>query len=112
MNVVDFQPRSEGPICDSIRGRFLLAIDYADSERVIEPYGHGLNADGAALLRAYQRVGPNRPEDSTGWRLFRIDKIRHCRMLADRFDGRRDDFNYRDPDIPRVHCQVAAVRGT
>lgn len=110
VSVVRFQPRSNGPLCEAIRGRFLLALDYGDGERIVEPYCHGLNRDNAEVLRAYQRSGPSRLGHRDPWRLFQMARASGIRVLAESFDASRSDYNERDPDIARIHCQAALHR--
>jgi predicted DNA-binding transcriptional regulator YafY len=106
MPVVRFLPRSEGPVCEAIRRRSLLALDYGDGERVVEPYCHGLDQAGSDVLRAYQVRGPSRLGHRDSWRLFRLERASGLRVLDDSFDGTRADYNERDPDVVRIHCQV------
>lgn len=106
MNVVRLPPRSEGQWCDAIRGRLLLALDYGDGERIIEPCCHGLNAAGVEMLRGYQISGPSRLGHRNPWRLFQVKRIAQARVLSASFKERRADSIERDPDIVRPHCRL------
>lgn len=107
MTVIRLEPRSQGLVCDAIRGMQLLAFNYGDGERIIEPHIHGFSAAGTEIVRGYQVSGPSRKGHPNRWRLFLVDRIRDPRLLEDRFAGEREDFNLRDPDVVRAHCHVS-----
>ena len=85
-------------IFSAVSGQTLLKIQYADdpSARIIEPHAYGINTDGAELLRAYQTSGPSESGNSTGWKLFRVDRIQNVGTLKARFSP-RPDFQQDDP---------------
>ena len=106
MGVLRFRPKSEGPLCEAIRQRRRLALDYGEGERTVEPYIHGLDRHGQAVLRAYQLAGPSKLGHTNRWRLFQLSRATDLRILDQTFSGEREDFNSQDPDIAHVHCQI------
>ncbi len=108
MTIVRFQPKSAGALCEAIRQRRQLSLNYGDGERVLEPYIHGLDRNGQAVLRAYQVSGPSKLGHATKWRLFQLSRATDVRILDETFSGQREDFNSQDPDVAQVHCQIGA----
>lgn len=101
---------SKSPICDAIRLRRLLSLNYGEGQRIVEPYCHGSNVNGDELLRAYQLSGPTKRAHADGWRLFKIGDASGISLLDDSWaSSMRSDFNPRDPDVTWVHCKVETV---
>ena len=93
-------------MCEAIRQRRRLALDYGDGERIVEPFVHGLDRRGEQVLRAYQVTGPSKLGHANKWRLFQLRRVTEFRLLDDVFSANREDYNERDPDVAQVHCQI------
>jgi hypothetical protein len=93
-------------ICDAIRQRRRLLFDYDGLPRVVEPYCHGTNAHGSALLRAVQ-VGGSSSSGAFGFgKLWTVSKMTKVRASDELFTP--DDPRYKPDDstIVEVHCRI------
>ncbi len=86
-------------IKEAIRDGLRLRLSLSDGEYVVEPHVLGRNRKGDALLRAYQVRGPRKPNNTTGWKLFRLDRISHAVETGDRFNDPRPRYKPNDPTM-------------
>lgn len=94
-------------ICQAIRERRLLRLNYDPGSRTIEPHAHGESKDGNELLRAYQTAGASASGEHENWKLFRVDRITSLELLAERFAGPRTGYNPDDPAMKGgVFCHL------
>ncbi len=92
-------------VCAAITNRRLLSAFYEGGSRTIEPYCHGFSKSDDELLRAFQISGFSQSGESTGWKLFRLDRLEAISVL-DRGFAPRAGYNPDDPAIRRIHCRV------
>jgi hypothetical protein len=51
-------------ICEAIRSRRCIALDYYGHERVVEPYAYGTSETGGTLLPGFRIHGTGRAESN------------------------------------------------
>lgn len=94
-----------GRICAAIERRRLLRFTYDSRERLVEPYCHGWTRN-KELVRAYQVGGLSASGSSTGWRVFRTDRVKNLVMEAPTFSGDREGREDVGYEIDEVHCRA------
>ena len=65
--------------CEAIKAKCRVEINYSGRARVIEAHAVGYTRDDKAIMRAWQVRGGSAGGDSSGWKLLRLDEIRHQR---------------------------------
>ena len=93
-------------ICQAIKERRLLRIDYDPGERIIEPHTHGLSNQDNELLRAYQTSGASASNIPVDWKLLRVDRIRSIELLDEGFPGPRNGYRRGDFVMAEIFCQL------
>ncbi len=93
-------------ICEAIHARKLIYFYYGGGYRTVEPFCHGISTAGNEVLRAYQVGGYSRSRRFGGWRLFRVAKILYLQTTEQEFEGYREDYNPKDPQMVEICCQV------
>ena len=86
-------------VTQAIEEKRLLKIKYDGATRVIEPHAYGINKQGNELLRAFQISGASTSKESTGWKLFRLDRVSSIVILCQTFDGPRPEYRQGDVAI-------------
>ena len=75
----------------AIRDKRLVEFVYKfGGIRVVEPHDYGVHRGQASLL-AYQLSGHSRSGAAHGWKHFKVDDMRHLRVLDRHFRGSRVD---------------------
>jgi hypothetical protein len=93
-------------ICEAIRERRLLAVDYGGSRRLVQPHVYGDDHAGDRLLSAYQVSGGSASGASHGWKSFRMDRVGSVASTTERFHGAQPDYQRDDGTFARVLCQL------
>jgi len=68
-------------LAKAVEERKVLAFDYDDKPRLVEPHAIGTNAKGQLVLRAFQVTGDS-ATNATAWKLFTVDKMVNCIVAA------------------------------
>ena len=98
-------PKLLPKICEAIHARKLLAFEYGDRPRVVQPYCHGVTRSGEAL-RAIQVRGTSSSPASTGGKLWTVSKMRGLRVLDEMFVPDDPSYNPEDSAMLRIHCRI------
>ena len=94
-------------ICDAIRNRQLLRLNYNWGYRTVEPHAYGLNDNGHELLRVYQVAGASESGEPRGWKLLRVDEIHGLAILEENFSGPRQGYKRGDKALDaRIYCEL------
>jgi hypothetical protein len=93
-------------IASAIENRHLLAFEYDGRPRVVEPHVYGVNSKGHEALSAYQVWGGSASGEAIGWKMFRVEHMRHIGELPATFCGPRQDYNPHDPSFASVHARL------
>ncbi|MET4677249.1 hypothetical protein [Luteibacter sp. ME-Dv--P-043b] len=93
-------------VCQAIRERRLLAIEYGGTHRLVQPHVYGDDHAGHRLLSAYQVSGDSASGASRGWKSFRMDRVGSVVLTTERFHGARTDYQRDDGAFARVLCQL------
>jgi hypothetical protein len=93
-------------ICDAIRLRHVIRIQYEGGIRDVEPYVYGRNHDGEELLRAYQLRGISRSGQMAGWKMFRVEDISSVAVTFEPFTPPRAGYDPIDTVITFVNCRI------
>ncbi len=97
----------ESVVCDAIKTRKLLSFGYGGTERLVEPYVHGVTARGKEVIHGFQREGGSKSGREVGWKLFVVANTRNLRVTDVEFRGLRDDFRSDGTYIESIHCIVS-----
>ncbi|MBI5115043.1 hypothetical protein HZA56_01060 [Candidatus Poribacteria bacterium] len=94
-------------ICEAIRERRLLRLNYHWGHRIVEPHAYGLNDNGHELLRVFQVSGASESGEHHGWKLLRVDEIHGLEILKEQFEGSRPGYKHGDKAMDqRIYCQL------
>lgn len=92
-------------ICDAIRDRVLLELEYDGLHRVVAPYCHGSTSNGE-VLRAVQVRGASRSGGLGFGKLWLVSKMRNVRRAAEPFVPSDPQYNPDDSAMLEIHCRV------
>lgn len=93
-------------ICEAIRERRLLVIEYGGSRRMVQPHVYGDDHAGDRLLSAYQVSGGSTSGAAHGWKSFHMDRVGSVASTTERFHGARPDYQRDDGAFAQVPCQL------
>lgn len=82
-------------LTEAIANRSVIAFEYEDSTRVVEPHCLGRGAKQQLLLRAWQTGGES-DTINIGWKLFTVEKMQNIRIA---------------PPRPKYNAEDGAMRG-
>ena len=101
-------PRHLDKIAEAIKGRRVLEVEYATSSgpRRVEPHACGWSRAAHALALVYQVSGPSASDPRGGWRMMRLDQVRHLQVLDDEFAGPREDYVRGEHAIDRILAEL------
>lgn len=87
----------------------LLAFEYDEKLRVVEPHAFGLTKDGNLAVRAYQITGESSRPLPT-WAMYRLDKVQGARVLDTPSGAPRinEGFVPNDRHLDHIFLEVAA----
>ena len=91
-------------ICQAIREKRLLELQYAGHARRVAPHIYGIDAAGEELLACYEVWGGTDGEPA-GWRSLPLAQVTQLKLTTKRF-APRPEHQRRDELIARVFCQV------
>jgi hypothetical protein len=91
-------------ICQAIREKRLLELQYAGQARRVAPHVYGIDSAGDELLSCYEVWGGSDGEPA-GWRSLRLAQISVLTLTSKRF-APRPEHQRCDGAIARVFCQV------
>ena len=91
-------------ICQAIREKRLLELQYDGQTRRVAPHVYGIDAAGDEVLSCYEVWG-GRDGEPAGWRSLRLGQISELTLTTKRF-APRPEHQRSDGAIARVFCQV------
>ena len=91
-------------ICQAIREKRLLELNFAGQSRRVAPHMYGIDAAGEELLSCYEVWGGSDGVPA-GWLSLRLAEISGLKLTSKRF-APRPEHQRRDGVIARVFCQV------
>jgi hypothetical protein len=93
-------------VCNAIRDRSVIEFSYDGGLRIVEPHCHGRNKNGTQVVRAFQTDGYSKSGNSSGWRLFDVDKIVGLRRTGASFASNGPGYNPNDANMSYVYSHV------
>jgi hypothetical protein len=91
-------------ICQAIREKRLLELDYDGQGLRVAPHVYGIDAAGEEVLSCYLVWGSSDGEPA-GWKSLRMTEISQLRLTSKRF-APRPEHQRSDGAIARIYCQV------
>lgn len=91
-------------ICQAIREKRLLELQYEGQALRVAPHIYGIDAAGDEMLNCYQLWGGAGGEPA-GWLSLRLTAISQLQLTTKRF-APRPEHQRSDGAIARVYCQV------
>ena len=98
--------RADTIVCEAIASMRLLVVEYGGSIRLVQPHVYGDDHAGDRLLSAYQVSGGSASGASSGWKFFRMDRVKSVTLGEQRFHAPRPEFQRNDGAFARILCQV------
>jgi hypothetical protein len=94
-------------ICEAIKKRRRLEIQYHGQTRVLEAHIVGRSREGNWLMRGWQVRGGSNSGAPVGWKLIRLDELQSVIVLDETSLAPRSDYNPRDPAmLGGILCRV------
>lgn len=90
-------------LAEAIANRSVIAFEYEDTTRFVEPHCLGRGSKGQLLLRAFQTGGES-DSINFGWKLFTVEKMQNVRIAPPRKD-------YNPADGAMKGGIIASLRG-
>jgi hypothetical protein len=91
-------------ICQAIREKRLLELQYDGHARRVAPHIYGIDAAGDEMLSCYEVWGGSEGVPA-GWRALRLAHISHLKLTSKRF-APHPEHQRGNGAIARVFCQV------
>ena len=91
-------------ICQAIREKRLLELQYDGLARRVAPHIYGIDAAGDELFTCYEVWGGTDGEPAR-WRSLRLADVSELKLTSKRFAPRPENQG-REAEIARVYCQV------
>ncbi len=94
-------------ICDAIRRRRVIELEYRGTRRVVEAHAHGVSPDGLEVVVTFQRSGESRSGSPVGWKALHVSDIGRLVLLDETFEP-RDGYQPggRSDNLAEVHCCI------
>lgn len=92
--------------CEAIRSGVRLQFQYSGQDRVVEVHTVGFSKKNSPIMRAWQVRGGSQSRSPTPWRIFNLDDVRDAKMLAEKSEAPRPDYERGDRSIDRIVCEV------
>ena len=83
----------------AIENKQLLSFEYKGKQRVVEPYTFGESNTRKDTLSAFQIDGGTTASGQECWRQFPIRQIKNLKLLDEKFENVREDY---DPENARL----------
>jgi hypothetical protein len=92
-------------ICQAIREKRLLELEYDGHVRRVAPHIYGIDATGEELLSCYQVWGSGESGEPAGWKSFKLADVSQLKLTTKRF-APRPEYGFGERAIARVFCQI------
>lgn len=92
-------------LAKAVEERKVLAFDYDDKPRLVEPHAVGVNAKGQLVLRAFQVTGDS-ATSSTAWKLFTVDKMINTIVAGLTSQAPRPGYKAGDRAMAKIIAQL------
>jgi len=96
-------------ICAAVRSRCVIEFSYRGISVTVEPYRLGMVLSGGPKndsLLCYHIRGFISPEETPGWKLYRLLDIKDIKILDEQFAGDRPDY---DPNSVYMHIAYCSI---
>lgn len=94
-------------ICEAIRVRNVVDVEYRGTRRIVEPHAHGVSPDGDEVVVVFQRSGESRSGNPVGWKALHAAELTRLTLLEVTFEA-RDGYRAggRSDNLREVHCCI------
>ena len=109
LNIKTLHEKKRLAICTAVRSRCVIEFSYRGISVAVEPYRLGMVLSGGPKndsLLCYQTRGFISPEETPGWKLYRLLDIKDIKILDEQFAGDRPDY---DPNSVYMHIAYCSI---
>lgn len=109
INITTPHEKKRLAICAAVRSRRVIKFYYHGISLTVEPYRLGMVLSGGPKndsLLCYQIRGFISPQETPGWRLYRLLDIKDIKILDEQFEGDRPDY---DPNSVYMHIAYCSI---
>ena len=92
----------------AVTDRKVVAFDYDEQPRLVEPHALGVNKKGQFVLRAFQVTGGSATE-SVAWKLFTVEKMVNVQVLDLQSHAPRPGYKVGDRAMVTVLAELPEV---
>ena len=93
-------------IKQAIENKQLLSFSYQNKNRIVEPYTFGQSKQGKDTLSAFQIKGGSDDSQDLCWRQFSLREIKNLKLLDDKFENIREDYDPKNARMSFVYWTV------
>lgn len=91
----------------AVNDKRLVSFDYDGLRRVVEPHAVGFGKGESVLMRGFQVEGESATQ-TTGWKLFKADKIEGLTLTPEVFNQPREGYKPGDKAMSQILAEVPA----
>jgi len=92
-------------ICKAIASLSTIELRYNGYARVVEPYAHGRDKSGDAMLRCFQVSGGSESGARMGWKLLKLSEVYSLHVSEQHFRPRAE-YRRDDKSMVNIFCQL------
>lgn len=86
-----------------------LKIVYNNEERIVEVHALGMSPKFKPVVRAFQVEGGSFVSETSGWKMFSIDKIEAFEIIEENSLAPREGYNPDDAGMGEVFAEISNV---
>src|SRR5262245_53322076 len=92
--------------CEALKNGRVLELRYDGYHRCVEVHAVGYTKDGNPIMRVWQVSGGSVSNESTGWKLLRLDEATGAVISNDQSSAPRSGYRHNDRAMERIVCQL------
>jgi hypothetical protein len=91
---------------DALKTGRRLELQYDGYIRVVEVHAVGSTRENNEIMRVWQVRGGSAKNESSGWKLLRLDEAISARIIEERSDAPRTGYRQNDRAMSRIYAQL------
>lgn len=93
-------------MCKALANNKRIQFDYQGYPRTAEVHTIGVSKNGEQVVRVYQVGGGSRSDESTGWKIMKIDGATSITILDDAAEAPREGYRRGDRFMAEIIAEL------